>query len=61
MKSQHDMPLLVDSKEACKILFGNTNRKNYYRLYGMIEREEIVGTKIGERWFIPGKEIKKFM
>tara|TARA_Y100000588_G_C14209996_1_gene906284 strand:- start:340 stop:537 length:198 start_codon:yes stop_codon:yes gene_type:complete len=55
------LPLLVDTGEACRLIFGSRARKNYYRLYEMIEREEIAGTKIGGRWFIPGKAMQKFI
>ena len=54
-------PLLIDTGEACTLIFGSKTRKNYYRLYEMIDREEIAGTKIGGRWFIPGKAMQKFI
>ena len=56
-----ELPLLIDSGEACELLFGSKTRKNFYRLYEMIDREEIAGTKIGGRWFIPGKAMQKFI
>ena len=55
------LPLLLDSRAACKILFGSNARKNKYRLYAMIDREEIAAKKIGDRWFVPGAAMQKFI
>ena len=56
-----DLPLIIDSTTAVEMLFGGRKRKYYYRLYEMIEREEIAAKKIGDRWFIPGKEMQRFI
>jgi hypothetical protein len=56
-----DLPLLIDSKQACRILFGDDKRKNFYRLYAMIELGEIAGRKLGNRWFIPRSAMQQFL
>lgn len=43
------------------MLFGSGDRKNLYRLYAMIDREEITAKKLGDRWFIPRAEMEKFI
>ena len=43
------------------MLFGSTKRKYYYRLYEMIDREEIAAKKMGDRWFIPGPAMQRFI
>ena len=52
------LPLLIDSSRACELLFGADNRRNRYRLYGMIPRREIKGRKFGDRWYIPRVEME---
>jgi hypothetical protein len=55
------LPLLIDSKTACQMLFGDDDRKHFYRLYAMIEREDIIARKMGRNWFIPRSEMEKFL
>jgi hypothetical protein len=52
------LPLLIDSSQACEMLFGADTRRNRYRLYAMIARGEIKGRKFGERWYIPRREME---
>jgi excisionase family DNA binding protein len=58
-----ELPLLIDSTQACKMLFGSDQdpRNMKYRLYAMIERGEIAATKLGTRYFIPRAEMEKFI
>jgi hypothetical protein len=56
-----ELPLLIDTKRACLMLFGDDCRKNYYRLYQMIELGEIGGRKLGNRWFIPRSAMQQFL
>ena len=56
-----ELPLLIDSKQACEMLFGSNDRAMKYRLYAMIEREETAATKLGTRYFIPRAEMQKFI
>ena len=56
-----DLPLLIDTGLACEMLFGSSYRTDLYRLYAMIEREEIGAKKFGGRWFIPRAEMQKFI
>ena len=56
-----ELPLLIDTKRACMMLFGDDRRKNFYRLYQMIERGEIGARKLGERWFIPRAAMQQFL
>jgi hypothetical protein len=55
------LPMMIDSRQAVQMIFGSTDRKHYYRLYEMIEREEIGAKKLGDRWFIPGTAMQKFI
>jgi len=55
------LPLLIDTKSACRMLFGDDDRKHFYRLYAMIEREDIIARKMGRNWFIPRSEMEKFL
>lgn len=57
----NELPLLIDSKTAVQMLFGNNDRKNLYRFYAMIDREEIAAKKIGDLWFVPRAEMEKFI
>jgi len=43
------------------MLFGDDDRKHFYRLYAMIEREDIIARKMGRNWFIPRSEMEKFL
>ena len=61
IEDANDLPLLIDSRAACEMLFGSADRKHFYRLYEMIEREEIGATRLGDRWFIPKNSMKKFI
>jgi len=56
-----DLPLLIDSRDACLKLFGDASRKNFYRLYQMIDRDEIGAKRLGDRWFIPRREMQKYI
>jgi hypothetical protein len=56
-----NLPLLINTKQACNMLFGNDDRKNFYRLYTMIKRGEISTRKLGDRWFIPRAEMQQFL
>ena len=55
-----ELPLLIDTKRACMMLFGDDRRKNFYRLYTMIDRGEIAARKLGDRWFIPRAAMETF-
>jgi len=59
--TDENLPLMIDSSQAVKMIFGSTDRKYYYRLYEMIEREEIGAKKLGDRWFILGASMKKLI
>ena len=56
-----DLPLLLDTRLACQMLFGSGDRKNLYRLYAMIDRDEISAKKLGDRYYIPRAEMEKFI
>jgi len=59
--TDENLPLMIDSRQAVKMIFGSTDRKHYYRLYEMIERKEIGAKKLGDRWFILGTSVKKLI
>jgi len=56
-----ELPLLIHTGLACEMLWGSSHRTDLYRLYAMIEREEIGAKKLGGRWFIPRAEMQKFI
>ena len=61
-----DLPLLIPTNDAIEMLFGRTEdrskrRRQLYRLYEMIDREEIGARKIGDRWYIKGSSMKDFV
>ena len=52
---------LVSAVKACEALFGSRGTTDRYRLYRMIDREEIGAKKIGRRWFIPRTEVERWL
>ena len=54
-----DTSLLVNSTQACSMLFGNSTESTKMRLYRMIKRDEISARKFGRDWWIPRTEIAR--
>lgn len=53
------LPLLVETRHAAIILFGNSERKNIYRLYKLIKAGAIKSKKLGANHWILKSELER--
>jgi|TARA_R100000458_G_scaffold11366_1_gene9166 hypothetical protein len=53
------LPLLVETRHAAIILFGEANRKNLYRLYKLIKSGAIKSKKLGANYWILKSELER--